>query len=270
MTVEELLTELGVTADPAKANVLQSWNGKLAALETDAQQKLAKANKSLEDAQALQRVIDDSIRTSGLTETNVAQLQANNAALTAALASRDAAIESIKKQGFSGLEIPDLPAAAVNTPPDPMKVLEGKLNTLASNMSAAMKVQNKYYSIFDKLPPIDADTLVSEATAARMPVEQYAEQKFGFAAAQQKRQEEAESKKMAEAKKAWEDEYKAAHPVTTGHPELGPGVPSNYPNIPKPSDANGVREMSGKSPMEKIRMARDRVTKEVSTRMAAA
>ena len=64
----------------------------------------------MEDAQALQRVIDENIRTAGLTETNMAQLQANNAALTAALASRDAAIEEIKKQGFTGLNIPALPA----------------------------------------------------------------------------------------------------------------------------------------------------------------
>ena len=68
----------------------------------------------------------------------------------------------------------------------------------------------------------------------------------------------------------WEEEYKAAHPVTMGHPELGGGVSSNYPNIPKPSDAAGVREMAGKSPMEKIRMARDRVSKEITTRMASA
>ena len=71
-------------------------------------------------------------------------------------------------------------------------------------------------------------------------------------------------------RRRWEEEYKAAHPITTGHPELGPGVPSNYPNIPKPSDAKGVREMAGKSPMEKIRMARDRVSSEIKTRMAAA
>jgi hypothetical protein len=110
VTVEEILAGLGVTVDPAKADVLKTWNGKLSAIEGDAQTKLASATKQFTDAQALQRVIDDNIRTSGLTEANIAQLQANNAALTAALASRDAAIESIKKQGFSGLEIPNMPA----------------------------------------------------------------------------------------------------------------------------------------------------------------
>ena len=100
MTVEEILASLGVTPDPAKASVIQDWNGKLTAASTDAQTKLAAANKSLSDAQSLQRVIDDNIAQSGLNEQNIAQLTANNAALTAALASRDAAIEAIKKSGL--------------------------------------------------------------------------------------------------------------------------------------------------------------------------
>ena len=100
MTVEELIAELGVTVDPAKAGVLKTWNDKFSAMETDSQTKLADAQKQLQDAQGLQRVIDDSIRESGLTEANIAQLQANNAALTAALSARDAAIDEIKKAGL--------------------------------------------------------------------------------------------------------------------------------------------------------------------------
>ena len=110
MTVEEILADLGVTLDPAKAEAAKTWNGKLSAAQGDAQTKLTAAQKQMEDAQALQRVIDDNIRTAGLTETNMAQLQANNAALTAANAALTAAIEDIKKQGFSGLNIPALPA----------------------------------------------------------------------------------------------------------------------------------------------------------------
>ena len=62
MTVEELIAELGVTVDPAKAGVLKTWNDKFSAMETDSQTKLADAQKQLQDAQGLQRVIDDSIR----------------------------------------------------------------------------------------------------------------------------------------------------------------------------------------------------------------
>ena len=116
-TVEEILAELGITPDPAKAAVVKKWNTTLSASEGDAQTKLAAAQKKMDDAQALQRVIDENIRTAGLTETNVAQLQANNAALTAANASLVAAVEEIKKQGFTGLNIPALPAL-----PQPAKV----------------------------------------------------------------------------------------------------------------------------------------------------
>ena len=105
-TVEEILAELGITPDPSKAAVVKKWNTTLSASEGDAQTKLATAQKKMEDAQALQRVIDENIRTAGLTETNVAQLRANNAALTAANASLVAAVEEIKKQGFTGLNIP--------------------------------------------------------------------------------------------------------------------------------------------------------------------
>lgn len=270
MTVEELLADLGVTVDPAKADAVKTWNGKLAAAETEAQTKLAASEKALKDAQDLQRVIDDNIRQSGMTETNIAQLQANNAALQAALTTRDAAIEAIKKQGFTGLNIPDLPTPKVDAPPDPLKVLEGKLNTLASNMSAALRVQTRYASIYEKPMPIDPDTLASEAIAAHMPIEQYAEQKFQFSSEQKKRSDAAEAKRMADAKAKWEEEYKAAHPVTAGNPELGMGVQSNHPNIPAPRDSKSVKEFAGLSPMQKIRDARDRVTKEVNSRMATA
>ena len=109
MTVEEILADLGATVDPAKTGNVAKWNTALAQTESGAAQKLADAQKQLKDAQDLQRVIDDNITKSGLTEMNIAQLQANNAALTAALASRDAAIKSIKDQGFTGINIPELP-----------------------------------------------------------------------------------------------------------------------------------------------------------------
>jgi hypothetical protein len=272
MTVEELLQELGVTPDPAKNETLRKWNDKLAALETDSQTKLADATKALTDAQNLQRVINDSIAASGLTETNMTQLQANNAALTAALAARDAAIAEIKKAGFTGLNIPDLPA--VNLTPDakdPVKELTDKLMRGFSTMGQTMNEVNRYQRVFGQPVPEDPATIADRAVAAGFKnVRDYMEQTYKVSAKEQTNAAEAEAKKDAAKRAQWEEEYKAAHPVTNGHPELGPGVPSNYPNIPKPSDATGVKEMAGKSPMEKIRMARDRVTKQVNTQMNAA
>lgn len=270
MTVDELLAELGVTVDPAKASVVKTWNEKFSALESEAQTKLTDAEKSLADAQALQRVIDENIRTSGLTETNVAAKDAVIASLNEAVAQRDAALKELKSKGFTGLDIPEFKPVSTTLEKDPVKALEDRLNSLANNMEAALRVQTNYFSIFEKPLPIDPGTLASEAVAARMPIEQYAEQKFQMSAERAKRATAAAQKEKDDYAAKKLEEYKAAHPVTAGHPELGPGVPSNYPNIPKPSDANGVREMSGKSPMEKIRMARDRVSKEVQSRLAVA
>lgn len=271
MTVDEILAELGVTVDPAKTSVLKTWNGKLAALETDAQTKLADAQKQLADAQGLQRVIDDNIRTSGLTEANLAQLQANNAALTAALASRDAAIKTIKDAGFTGLNIPDLPAINQPVAKDPLKELQETMMGGFAAAGQAMNESNRYWRAYGQPLPVDPAALPDLAKKGGFrSIRDYMEATYKVAEKETASAAAAETKRIADMKAKWEEEYKAAHPVTAGHPELGSGVPSNYPNIPKPSDATGVREMSGKSPMEKIRMARDRVSKEVNTRMNAA
>lgn len=271
MTVDELIAELGITIDPAKAGVLKTWNDKLAALEGDAQSKLADAQKQLQDAQGLQRVIDESIRTSGLTEANIAQLQANNAALTAALSARDAAIEEIRKAGFTGLNIPELPKVNQTAPAkDPVKQLEETIMDGFGIMGQTMNEMNRYQRVFGEAVPEDPALIADRARKSRLSVHDYMEQTYKVSAKEQEKAAAEAQKKMDAYAATKVEEWKVAHPVTTGHPELGPGVPSNYPNIPKPSDAAGVREMAGKSPMEKIRMARDRVSKEVQTRMNAA
>jgi hypothetical protein len=270
MTVEEILAELGVTVDPAKASVVKKWNTTLSAAQGDAQTKLAAAQKQMEDAQALQRVIDDNIRTAGLTETNVAQLQANNAALTAANAALVAAVENIKKQGFTGLNIPDLPKITPAATVDPIDKLQETILQGFTNIGQTLNEMNRYQRITGKPLPEDPVVLADKAKNARMSVHDYVEQTYKLADLERTQAATAAQKEKDDYAAQKLEEYKAAHPITTGHPELGSGVPSNYPNIPKPSDAAGVREMSGKSPMEKIRMARDRVSSEIKTRMAAA
>ena len=270
MTVEEILADLGVTVDPAKAASVAKWNSTLATTESSAAQKLAAAEKQLQDAQALQRVIDENIRTAGLTETNMAQLQASNAALTAALASREAAIKAIKDQGFTNLNIPDLPAVNTPAPKDPVAEANERINNLASNMAQTLNEMTRYQRVFGAPLPDDPATLADRAIKARMSVHDYVEQTYKVAEKEQATVAASRKKEVDDAVAAGVEAYKAAHPITTGHPELGAGVPSNYPNIPKPSDAKGVAAMSAMSPMEKIRTARDRVSNEVKTRLAAA
>jgi hypothetical protein len=209
----------------------------------------------------LQRVIDENIRTAGLTETNLAQLQANNAALTAAL-------ESVRSQGFTGLNIPDLPQPAAK---DPVKELTDKLMGGFAAMGQTMNETARYQRVFGTPIPEDPATIPDRAIAAGFKnVRDYMESTYKVSAKEQELTAQARQKELDAYAAKQVEAYKAANPVTLGHPELGGMVPSNYPNIPKPSDAAGVREMAGKSPMEKIRMARDRVSGEIKTRLAAA
>ena len=258
--IEDILAELGVTVDPAKAAVVAKWNTTLATTQSEAATTLAAAQKQFEDAQALQRVIDSNINAAGLTETKMAELEANYAAAKAQL-------ESIRAKGFAGIDIPALPVSAAK---DPVAELTGLITKGFTTMGQTMNEMNRYQRITGSALPEDPATIADRAASARLSVHDYMEQTYKLTEKETAKATAEATKREADMKAKWEEEYKAAHPVTTGHPELGPGVPSNYPNIPKPSDAAGVREMSGKSPMEKIRMARDRVSKEVQTRMNAA
>ena len=257
MTIEEILADLGIPAETiaSKKDAVASWNGKLTADAQDAQRKL-------QDAQNLKAVIDEDIAKNGVNEANLAQLRASNAAMAAALA-------EVKKAGFTGITIPDFPT----TNPAPVNPIDGIKNTVVGGFTDIMQLQDaqsRYFRIFGKPMPDAPTALVGEAKARRMEVGAWAEQKYGFPAAEQAAQAASAKKHDEEVAARAVEDWRAAHPVTTGHHELGAGVPSNYPNIPKPSDANGAREMAGKSPMEKIRIARDRVSAEVKTKMAAA
>lgn len=270
MTVEDILAALGVEVDPAKANIVKEWNGKLSASETDAQKRVAEAQKQIQAAQELQRVIDDNIRTAGLTETNLAQLQANNAALTAANAALTAAIEDIKKQGFSGINIPELPKVTPSPAADPMKSLTDLITQGFTQMGQTLNEMNRYQRVFGQPIPEDPATIADRAAKSRLSVHDYMEQTYKISEKERETSAAADQKRLDDYAAKQVEAYKAAHPVTQGHPELGPGVPSNYPNIPKPRDAKSVREFSQMSPMQKIQDAKARVTKEVQSRMNAA
>lgn len=264
MTVEEILADLGIPAETiaAKKDNIASWNGKMSASATESAQKLADAQRALQDAENLRAVISDDINKNGANETTLAQLRASNAAYAAALA-------EVKKAGFTGITIPDFPS---NTPP-PVDPITGMKTLVVDGFTKIMQLQNaanKYQRVFGKPLPDDPTALADEASARRLDVNTWAEQKYGFAAAENTAREAAAKKHEADLKVTWEEEYKAAHPNDHLRAGEGGGHSSTYPNIPKPSDAKGVREMAGKSPMEKIKMARDRVSAEVKSKMAAA
>ena len=66
---------------------------------------------------------------------------------------------------------------------------------------------------------------------------------------------EREQKRLDDYAAAAVTKYKETNPSVAGHPELNGGVPSGYPNIPKPRDTKSVREFSSMSVREKIASA---------------
>ncbi len=270
MKVEEILAALGVAIDPAKAATIQEWNGKLSASENDAQTRLATAQSEMQKAQGLQRVIDDNIRAAGLTETNVAQLQANNAALTAANASLTAAVEEVRKQGFTGITIPALPTITQPTTPDPMKAFQESVVKGFATMGQTLNESNRYQRVFGVPLPEDPATIADRAAQARLSVHDYMEQTYKVSAKEQEIAAAGRQKELDTYAAKQVEAYKAANPVTAGNPDLNGGGSSFYPNLPKPRDAKSIREFSSLSPMQKIQDAKARVTKEVQSRMNAA
>jgi hypothetical protein len=256
MTVEELLTQLGVPAETltAKADIVNGFKGELTASQ-------AAAQKKLEDAQALDRVINDNIEKFGLNETTNAQLRANNAALTAALA-------EVKKAGFTGITIPDLPAIN-SSAKNPMDELTGMITKGFTQMGQTMNEMNRYQRITGKFLPEDPATLADKAASARLSVHDYMEQTYKLSDMERTQVAEATAKREAEvgekAVKAWQE----AHPNTSGHPELNGGLPSNYPAMPAPRDAKSVREFSTLSTRDKIAGAMKRASEAVGSRNVA-
>ena len=253
-TVEEILADLGVTVDPAKAANVAKWNGTLSASQAEAQKKL-------EDAQALQRVIDENIRTAGLTETNIAQLQASNAAYAAAL-------DAVKKAGFTGITIPDLSVTKPNTA-DPMETLKSTIVNGFTNIGQTLNEMNRYQRVFGAPIPEDPQTIADKAAASRLSVRDYVEQTYKVSAKEAQIAQEATAKREAEIAAKAVAEYKEKNPSTAGNPNLNGGLPSNYPSMPKPRDTKSVREFATLSAREKISNAMQRATQEVSSRSAA-
>src|ERR1700748_47300 len=229
LSVEEILAGLGIAPDAyaGKTNELKEWNGKISASEAAAQAAQAAAEKKLADAQALDRVINDNIAQFGVNETNIAQLRANNAALTAAL-------EEVKKAGFSGINIPDLPTPGGNKTVDPADQFRNSVAQGFAQMGQAMNAINRYYRVTGKPLPEDPTQLADNAAARRMSVNDYVEQTYKLSETERANAAAAAQKEKDDYAALKVKEYQEAHPSTAGHPDLNGGMPSNYPQMPKP------------------------------------
>ena len=258
-TLDNLAAELGI--DPAtlqaKPEVTAKWNGYLSEADTKYTRATAAqkdAQEKLELAQRDQQAIDEQITNFGVSETRLAELQASNAALNAAL-------EEVKKQGLN-VNMPNLPTPKAPSAPDPVKTVEQLMRGNFANMGQAMQIQARYQSIFGKPFTDDPVKLIDEANAARLPVAQYAEQKYKFSEETAKQQQAELQRKIDEGVKAEVTKYKEEHPVTAGHPGLTHGLASKHPQIFKPRSTQETNDFRGMS-------VRDRVATSVSRVKAA-
>jgi hypothetical protein len=235
-SLAEFEKSLGLEAGTltSKPNAEATFSGYFSEAET----KLAEAQRLTTDAQNLQRTIDEQIAKFGINESSVIQLQAQLAAVKAAHA-------ELEKNGVKlDLNLPtNLPAVK-----DPQEAFRENVVKGFTQIGQAMSVQNRYYQTFGKPMPDDPVALADEAARNGMAYDAYAEKKYGFQAeAKRKAEAEVQARIDAGIKK-----YQEEHPSNAGHPELNGGLPSNYPAMPKPREAKDLRQFSGLPAREKI------------------
>lgn len=237
-SLTDLASELGIDVATleAKPEVVAKWNGYLSEADT----KYKQATTALEQVKAEQAAIDENIKNFGMTEANVASLRANNAAMTAAM-------EELKKQGFT-VNIPEAPAAPKAPAFDPQAFQQDVNNALLMGFD----LTNKYQRLYGQPMPDDMTTLLREATAARKPVVQYAQEKYDF----QGREKTLSDERQAAHDKAVSDaaikKYQEENPITAGNPDLRRGTFSRHPHITQQRQPADSRSFANLPARQKI------------------
>jgi hypothetical protein len=266
-TLKELAAELGIDAATleAKKDVVTKWDGYFA----DAERKASEGSRAAEEAQrkfaeaqALQAAIDENIAKFGINDATVAQLQASNAAMKAAM-------DELKKSGIN-VALPDIPTPAAPAAKDPAKELQDILTRGFSQIGQTFNAINRYQRVFGKPLPEDPTMIGDKAAAMRMSVNDYMEHTYKISDEEKRQAETARAdhdRKIAEEAVA---KYKEEHPITAGHPELNGGMPSNFSRMPAPRDPKSVREFSSMSTREKISNAMQRAREAAQSASSAA
>jgi hypothetical protein len=261
-TLDTLAQELGI--DPstlhAKSDVVAKWNGYLSEADTKYSQATAaqrEAVETLEQAKRDQSAIDDQIQKFGVSEVRVAELESANAAYRSAL-------EKAKESGLN-IDLSGIRQPTAVTPADPNKTLQDQLKTGFSQMGAALRAQARYQSVYGKPFTDDPVKLIDEAIAARMPVEQYAEQKYKFGEETEKQRQSEVQAKIDAGVSAGVKKWQEDHPVTNGHPGLARGRDSVHSKIFKPRDAQEQNDFRKMSPRDRIAASVSRVRQAVAS-----
>lgn len=257
-TLQDLASELGIDVSTLKPEVATKWNGYLSEADTKyaaatAAQK--EADEKLAQLKIENDAINDQIAKFGMTENTVNALRANYAAM-------EAQLKALKEAGMD-VKVPDaLPAPAA---PDPNEQFRNNVTRGFAQMGEAVKLINRYQQVFSKPLPDDLDALASEASARKMSLMAYAEQKYNFAAEQQRIAAEQQKKHDDEVAAAAIKKYQEEHPVTQGNPEFARGVPSRHPQLVKPREATESKSFANLPMRQKIAQSVARTRAALST-----
>lgn len=253
-SIQDLAAELGIDLSAAKPEAVSKWNTYLSDADTkykSAEQMKAEAEANLAKLQEEQNEINGFIEQYGASQTTLAALEANNAAMKAQL-------EAFQKNGFN-VEIPakpivpGSPATGGNAAPKNGGVDEQQIYSRVGNvMSQAFDLNNKHLALFGKPIPDSMESLAEQARAVRKPLQQFIAEKYNFAGEEKRRAAEEQKKHDDEVAAAAVKKFQEEHPPVGDNPFMRPGSDSRYGQILKPRDPKDLHNFAGLSAKEKI------------------
>lgn len=263
-TVDQLLAEFKieglddkfVTALRSEITDAHSQLTQATTLKTQAEQERAAAV-------AERAKIDAAIAGMGDQSLTATQLKAQNKSLRAA-------IESLKEDGITL----DLPAEIMTEPKEKPgvsqadKEMADRFATMGQAIAAA-DIAARYVGIYGKPFPEDMQTFVTRAQRSGKTVQQLAESDYKLSEEIKKRGDAAEAERINKIKTDAVEEYKKAHPNTSGNPFMQAGADSRFASMPKikREEPGQTRSFAGLSDMEKLRKAKEHAQQMLATQL---
>ncbi len=262
LTIAQIAAELGIDQATlaSKQEIISRYDNQIAGFETsaaNAQNTLNEAQRIKAQAETLQATIDQNIANFGINESTTIKLKAQLEAVKAAA-------KVLEEQGGTKLDL-NLPDFSAQAPVDPVKNLESLIVRGFTNINQTTEANNRHIALYGKPMPDAPSVLADEAAQMRMPVLQWADQKYKLTAKAQEIQAAAQKDHETKLVEKAIQEYKEKNPSYAGNPELNGGFPSNFSQVPAPRDGKTVREFSGMSTREKIQNAMSRARDAVAS-----
>lgn len=271
MTVQELLASANISKeviDGLPKEVASAFESHLTA-----------ADQKFTQAQTLEQQAAEKLRIAELQDKEIKEYVANYGTQLTEFASAKAEkeayqkyLDSLRAQGF---EVPNFAAGA----PAGTPVVQGSpavggnaavdekqiLNKVGLAMSTFLNLNNEHIRLYGQPLPDDVNALVDEASRARRPLSDYISEKYKFADAKAKRQQEEFQKKVdAEVTAKLEAERRKLAEQNGGNPNLRPGQPSRNSFVPKIKGEEFHKSDGNLPQRERMRRVLDGIHKDIA------